>query len=71
MTEAPPETPTRATLDRAAAIARDNLVFSERRARDAENQAKTARLRAMRLAHEASVSEASQAAAQPAKRASR
>ncbi len=70
MTEAPTETPTRATLDRAAAIARDNLVFSERRARDVENQAKTARLRAMRLAHEAS--QASESAAQePAKRASR
>ena len=44
---------TKTALDRAKAQARDELVFSERRAKDAANHAKTERLRALRLAHEA------------------
>ena len=47
----------KAVRDRAAADARDKLVFSERRQRELENAAKTARLRAMRLAREAAKAE--------------
>ena len=45
---------TKDARDRAAADARDKLVFAERREREIEHAAKTARLRAMRLAQETS-----------------
>lgn len=43
----------RSDKERNAASKRDNEVFAMRRAQDAANQAKTERLRALRLAHEA------------------
>ena len=55
MSEQKTEIVTKAVRDRAAAAARDELVFSERRARDAANRAQTERLRALRLAHEATL----------------
>ena len=45
--------PNKINANRAAAEARDKLVFDERKARDAANAAKTARLRALRLLHAA------------------
>lgn len=43
----------RADKERDAASRRDSEVFAMRKAQDAANQAKTERLRALRLAHEA------------------
>lgn len=55
MSEQQTEVQTKSARDRAAAMARDELVFSERRAREAANREKTERLRALRLAHEATL----------------
>jgi hypothetical protein len=46
---------TKAVRDRAAADARDELVFTERRAQEAANFAKTQRLRALRLGRQAEI----------------